>query len=198
VCKPQENRKNPCSKLSIKSKPKERAEKDVWNFEGVNKIYEALTFDNLYDIFIVLGVELGLRPQEIYGLKWNRLFDDYVAIEEAIIKREQGEFELGTTKTNTSKRYLPLIPFVQNKLDLHRFKQRERMAKCKDNVVNNLVVADRKGNDPCQRYVGRYIKSKAKSVGISPIPPKEAANYVGLVNERPWSATHYFSTRGWP
>lgn len=57
------------------------------------------------------------------------------------------------------------------------------MAKSKDYVDNNLVVADRKGNAPCQRYVGRYIKSKAKSVGVSPIPPKNLrTTWVSLMN----------------
>lgn len=165
-------KENPCLHLKIKTKNKEKTEDDVWNFEEVRTLYDSLTFDNLYDIFIVLGVECGLRPQEILGLKWDKVFDNYIAIERAVKKREPGDFELGATKNNTSKRYLPLTPFVKESLELHREKQLDRMAKNKSYADNNLVVADRVGNVPCLRYIGRYMKGKAKGLGISVIPPK--------------------------
>lgn len=176
-------KENPCLKLKIKSTPKEKTENDVWSFEEVKQVYKTLTFENLYDIFIVLGVELGLRPQEIYGLKWERVFDDYVAIEEAVTKREPGEFDLGPTKTNSSRRYLPLTPFLKWKLELHRSNQQKRISKNKDYVDHDLVVADRMGFAPCQRYVGRYIKNKAKNLGISVIPPKNLrTTWISLMN----------------
>ena len=56
---------NICIDLETQSEPKEQTEDDVWSLEEVQKMYKHLTFKNLYDIFIVLGVECGLRPQEI-------------------------------------------------------------------------------------------------------------------------------------
>lgn len=102
-------------------------------------MYDSLTFENLYDIFIVLGVELGLRPQEILGLKWDKVFDDYVAIERAVKKREPDEFKLGVTKNRTSRRYLPLTPFLEEKLKLHREIQKQRIKKTRHYVDNNFL-----------------------------------------------------------
>ena len=50
--------------LETQSQPKPKTETDVWSFKQVQKVYAALAFKNLYDIFIVLGIECGLRPQE--------------------------------------------------------------------------------------------------------------------------------------
>jgi len=176
-------KENPCFNLKIKTKDKEKTEDDVWNFDEVKKIYASLTFQNLYDIFIVLGVELGLRPQEILGLKWDKVFDDYIAIERAVKKREPEEFELGPTKNNTSKRYLPTTPFIKEKLDLHRKNQQKRISKDKNYANNNLVVADKAGKVPCIRYIGRYIKRKALEAGASVIPPKNLrTTHISLMN----------------
>jgi integrase len=176
-------KENPCFSLRTKSKPKEKTEDDVWDFDEVRKIYETLTFENLYDIFIVLGVECSMRPQEILGLKWDKVFDDYIAIERAVKKREPSEFILGPTKTNTSKRYWPLTPFVKDCLEKHRKNQLERIKKNKTYVNNNLVVADKNGNVPCLRYIGRYIKRKAAEAGVSVIPPKNLrTTHISLMN----------------
>jgi integrase len=165
-------KENPCFSLRVKSHNKEKTEDDVWDFEEVKKMYNSLTFKNLYDIFIVLGVELGLRPQEILALKWDKVSDDHIAIERAVKSRRPGEFRLGVTKTNTSRRYLPLTPFVREKLDLHKKNQQKHIEKTKDYVNNDFVVADRLGNVPCGRYISRYIKGRAKKLGVTMIPPK--------------------------
>lgn len=74
-------------KLKTKSKPKEKAEDDVWNLEEVQKVYACLTFENLYDIVVVLGVERGLRPQEMFALRWDKVRQDYLLIDEAVKER---------------------------------------------------------------------------------------------------------------
>ena len=58
-------RENICRDLETQATPKEQTEDDIGSWEEVQKMYKHLTFKNLYDIFIVLGVECGLRPQEI-------------------------------------------------------------------------------------------------------------------------------------
>ena len=175
-------KENPCFKLKTKSKPKTLTEDDVWDFDEVKRVYDSLTFENLYDIFIVLGVELGLRPQEILGLKWDKVFDDHIAIEIAVKEREPDNFKLGPTKNKTSRRLLPLTPFLKAKFELHRKTQKQRIETTKHSVHNGFVVADKKGGVPCLRYIGRYIKARAKKVGASPIPPKNLrATHISLM-----------------
>ena len=176
-------KENPCVNLRIKSKTNEKTEEDIWTPKEVKEVYSRLTFDNLYDIFIVLGVECGMRPQEILGLKWDKVFDNYIAIERAVKKREPGEFILGPTKTASSRRSWPLTPFVKSALELHRQSQLERKSKNKNYVDNNLVVADANGNVPCLRYIGRYLKRKAAEAGVKQIPPKNLrATWMSLMN----------------
>lgn len=84
---------NICRDLETISQPREQTEDDVWSLEQVLEVYRHLTFKNLYDIFIVLGIECGLRPQEILALTWDDVFDDYLAVERAVIERTPGRFE---------------------------------------------------------------------------------------------------------
>ena len=65
-------------RLETRTRPRRKSEEDVWSFDQVRKVYRVLTFENLYDIFIVLGVECGLRPQEIMALTWDKIHPDYI------------------------------------------------------------------------------------------------------------------------
>ncbi len=165
-------KENICPDLLTQAQPRKKTEDDIWTIEEVRKIYSHLTFKNLYDIFIVLGIELGLRPQEILALTWDDIHEGYIAIEEAVIERTPESFELGETKSKR-ERYLVLTPFVDEHLKLHKANQNKRIIKTKDyNRENNLVVADAKGHVPCRRYIRRYMMRKAQELGISVIPPK--------------------------
>ena len=89
---------NICRDLETQAKPNEHTEDDVWSIDEVKKMYNHLTFKNLYDIFIVLGVECGLRPQEILALTWDDVFEDHLAVEKAVVERDSLEYIFGTTK----------------------------------------------------------------------------------------------------
>lgn len=175
---------NICRDLETQAKPKEQTENDVWSIEEVQKIYNHLTFKNLYDIFIVLGVELGLRPQEILALTWDDVHEDYLSVEEAVIERDPKSFTLGETKHKKS-RYLPLTPFVTERLRFHKAEQNKRIMKTKNyNRDNNLVVADKRGHVPDIKYIRRYMLRKARDAGVSPIPPKNLrTTHISLMND---------------
>lgn len=177
-------RENICRHLETKSRPKRQTEDDVWSAEQVKQIYGQLTFKNLYDIFIVLGVECGLRPQEIMALTWDDVHDDYLAIEEAIKERSPDDFKLGLTK-NENERYLAITPFVAERLRHHKQEQRERIIKTKDyNRENNFVVADRKGHVPNLTYIRKYIATVAKKAGVPAIPPKNLrSTHISLMSD---------------
>ncbi|MGB4425756.1 MAG: site-specific integrase [Limnochordia bacterium] len=176
-------KENPCSGLLIKPRDTEKTEEDVWNLHEVKRVYSKLTFKNLYDIFIVLGVECGMRPQEILGLMWDKVYDDYISVERAVKLRKPNEFILGATKTRSSRRYWPLTPYVQHALMFHRMNQQERILTNRNYIDNNLVVADKNGNVPCLRYIRRYMKHVAAEAGVKPIPPKNLrATWASLMN----------------
>ncbi|MFY9390304.1 MAG: tyrosine-type recombinase/integrase [Limnochordia bacterium] len=177
-------RENICRDLETQAKPKEQTEDDVWSWEEVQKMYKHLTFKNLYDIFIVLGVECGLRPQETLALTWDDIFEDHLAIEKAVIERAPGVFELGPPKDRKA-RYPVITPFVTERLRFHKAEQNRRILKTKGyNRENNLVVADKMGNVPDLKYIRRYMLAKAKEAGVSPIPPKNLrSTHISLLND---------------
>ena len=175
---------NICIDLETQSEPKEQTEDDVWSLEEVQKMYKHLTFKNLYDIFIVLGVECGLRPQEILALTWDDVFEDHLAVEKAIVERDPLEYIFGATK-DRKKRYPATTPFVAERLRFHKAEQNKRILQTKDyNRESNLVVADGKGHVPDLKYIRTYIKRKAREAGIPPIPPKNLrTTHVSLLND---------------
>ncbi len=177
-------KENVCTNLEVKSKPKEQTEEDVWDIEQVKKVYAKLTYKRLYDIFIVLGVELGLRPQETLALTWDDITEDYVAIEEAIQDRTPTAYQVGSTKSRRS-RYLALTPFVEEKLQIHRESQNERIRKNANyNTENNLVVADRKGHVPSLTYIRKFMAMIAGEAKVPIIPPKNLrTTHVSLMSD---------------
>lgn len=112
------------------------------------------------------------------------MYDDYLAIEEAVIERTPDDFTLGETKTKKS-RYLAITPFVTERLNAHKLEQNKRIIKTKDyNRDNNLVVADKKGHVPDIKYIRRYMMRKAEEAGISQIPPKNLrTTHISLMND---------------
>lgn len=170
-------------KLETQSRPAPKSEDDVWSFEQVRRVYNTLTFDNLYDIFIVFGVECGLRPQEIMGLTWDKICNDHLIIDTAVKERMPEAFDLGTTKTDQA-RAVATTPYLLDKLTLHHINQQLRIINTtKYNTAANLVVADTMGNVPDLRYIRRYMQRVARRAGVQFIPPKNLrSTYISLMN----------------
>lgn len=171
------------SKLETKSRPKPKTEQDVWNFEQVRKVYEVLTYDNLYDIFIVIGIECGLRPGEILALTWDKIQQDHIVIDTAVKKRQPGAAVLGPTKTEQI-RAVPTTPYLMDKLTIHRVNQAIRIANTRNyNTEANLVVADAMGNVPNLGYIRKYMRDVAQRAGVHYIPPKNLrSTYISLLS----------------
>ena len=175
--------KNECDKLKTAYRVKEKTEDDIWDLDQVKKVYSVLTFKNLYDIFIVLGVELGLRPQEILGLEWDQVKHDRVIVNQAVNDRDPKQFELGETK-NKRTRVLYMTDYLAEKLDEHRRRQTERIANNTKYENNNLVVADTNGKVPCLAYIGKYRATVAKRAGVHRIPPSHLrSTHLSILND---------------
>ena len=171
-------------RLETRTRPRRKSEDDVWSFDQVRKVYRVLTFENLYDIFIVLGVECGLRPQEIMALTWDRIHPDYITIDQAVKERTPGNVQIGTTKTE-QERHVATTPYLVDKLRVHKTQQEIRAALTADyNRKANLVVADATGNVPDLRYIRRYMHRVADRAGVHRIPPKNLrSTWVSLMGD---------------
>jgi len=171
-------------KLKTNARPAEKTEDDVWNFEEVRKVYAVLTYDNLYDIFICLGVECGLRPQEILALTWDRIHEDHLIINQAVKERTPDEFEIGLTKSERSRR-VATTPYLNSKLMIHSATQQLRISSTRRyNTEANLVVADSMGHVPDLRYIRRYMHTVADRASVNRIPPKNLrSTWISLMND---------------
>ena len=90
----------------------------------------------------VTGLQLGLRPGEVFGLRWDDI--DFAAgtltVNQAIRRAGGNRFELGDPKTESSKRTLDMPARVRESLDRHRVRQiEERMAVGPEWVETGLV-----------------------------------------------------------
>ena len=68
--------------------------------------------DTDMEIVILLASWLGLRHSEISGLKWESVYDDYIVIENAIVKKTEG-----STKTASTTRKVLLPKYIKEVLD---------------------------------------------------------------------------------
>lgn len=159
-------------KLKTKSQPKKKQETDVWSFEQVQLVYKKLTFDTLYDIFVVLGIECGLRPQEILALTWDKIKKDHLVIDTAVKHRTPGSYTLGPTKTEQD-RLVATTPYLMDKLTTHRINQEIHISRTRRyNKDAGLVVADKMGNVANLNYIRKYMRQLAGKAGVQYIPPK--------------------------
>lgn len=169
-------------RLETRQRPKAKTEEDVWNFTQVQRVYDVLDFNELYAIFVVLGIEAGLRPQEILALTWDKIHEDYLLIDCAVKTRTPSRYKIGSTKTTKSRR-VPTTPHLIDKLTVHRINQELRITNTAGyNREANLVVADTRGNVPNLNYIRKYMRGVAKRAGVHYIPPKNLrSTYISLL-----------------
>lgn len=124
---------NPADKVE---RPKK--EKFVGNFydaDEVNRLFE-ITEGSKLEIPVLLGAFYGLRRSEAIGLKWSAIdFDqNTLTIQHTVVQCNiDGKRELiaaDTTKTKSSMRTLPLVPFVRDRLLALKAEQAENRRLC--------------------------------------------------------------------
>jgi integrase len=171
-------------RLETRSRPRPKSESDVWSFDQVRRVCDVLGFDTLYDIFIVLGIECGLRPQEILALTWDRVHPDYLTIDRAIKERTPKHARIGLTKTEQVRR-VPTTRYLMDKLRIHKTNQEIRATFTAGyDRQANLVVADALGHVADRRYIRRYLFRVADRAKVPRIPPKNLrSTYISLMND---------------
>ena len=164
-------RENPCEHLETQSRLHRKEEQQVWSIEQVRQVYAELTYENLYDIFVVIGVECGLRPQETLALTWDKI-GDVITVDSAIKDRDANSAVIGETKTYRDRIVYPTA-YLVDKLAIHREKQEERRRSRYYLADSQLVVADSKGHVPDLKYIRKYLYILADRLGVQRVSPKD-------------------------
>ncbi|MEA4966314.1 MAG: tyrosine-type recombinase/integrase [Oscillospiraceae bacterium] len=124
---------NPADKVE-----RPRKEKFIGSFydaEEIKKLFEA-SKGTVLEIPILLGAFYGLRRSEAIGLKWSAVdFErNTITIRHTVtsctIDGKQSLYASDTTKTKSSRRTLPLVPFVHDRLLKLQEEQKENKKLC--------------------------------------------------------------------
>jgi integrase len=124
---------NPADK--VERPKKEKFVGSFYDAEEVNRLFE-IAEGTILEIPILLGAFYGLRRSEAIGLKWDAVdFEqNTLTICHTVVQCNiDGKRELiaaDTTKTKSSMRTLPLVPFVRERLLALRAEQAENRRLC--------------------------------------------------------------------
>jgi integrase len=125
---------NPAKRIELPKKERYTGAKH-YNERQIEQLLEASKGDPL-EMVILLTLFYGLRRSEIIGLKWDSVdfHNDTITIEHTvttcIVDGKQVEIAQDTTKTKSSHRTLPLVPFFKEKLQALREEQEENRRLC--------------------------------------------------------------------
>ena len=124
---------NPADK--VERPKKEKFSASFYDADEINKLFEISKGTKL-EIPILLGAFYGLRRSEAIGLKWDAVdFEhDTITIKHTVTSVNlDGKHILvpqDTTKTKSSRRTLPLVPFVKERLLSLQKEQKENRRLC--------------------------------------------------------------------
>lgn len=146
---------NPADK--VERPKKEKFVGSYYEADEINRLFEAAQGTRL-EIPILLGAFYGLRRSEAIGLKWNAVdFDNNtLTICHTVVQcKIDGKTEIvasDTTKTKSSMRTLPLVPFVRERLLQLREEQAQNRKLC-GNCYNKKFL-----DYICVNEIGDLIK----------------------------------------
>ena len=124
---------NPADK--VERPKKEKFVGSFYDADEVNRLFE-ITEGTKLEIPVLLGAFYGLRRSEAIGLKWSAIdFEqNTLTIQHTVVQCNiDGKRELiaaDTTKTKSSMRTLPLVPFVRDRLLALKAEQAENRRLC--------------------------------------------------------------------
>lgn len=102
-------------KLSINLPQKDNKEIQIPTEDEIKKISEACR-GTVYELPILLAMDLGLRASEICGLKWDCIEGDRIHIKNAIVAGKGGLKEK-KPKSSSGDRWLHIPPHIKEMLD---------------------------------------------------------------------------------
>ncbi len=167
--------KNPVDFVVLPKKKK--VEMRYFTVEEQNKLQEAIKGERL-EMVVLLALYTGMRQGELFGLTWSDVHLDisgnsYVKVTQTVNRMKNPDktaerrtlLTVNEPKTPHSKRVIPLLPDIAQKLDDYRQKQVEYFR------VHNLpetdfVFTSRTGNLVDPRDFQRDFKNLLKKNGI--------------------------------
>jgi integrase len=90
-----------------------------------SRILAAVAGTDPWDVAVHLALGLGLRREEVLGLRWSDV-DDAVHVRQTLTAA-QGALHIGPPKSKAGRRDLPMPAFVSKALGRHRLAQAERL-----------------------------------------------------------------------
>lgn len=133
---------NPADK--VERPKKDRFVGSFYDADEINKLFEVSKGSKL-EIPILFGAFYGLRRSEVIGLKWNAIdFDqNTITIQHTVTTCDlDGKRVLvasDTTKTKSSRRTLPLVPFMRDRLIELREQQMENRSLCGRSYIKDYL-----------------------------------------------------------
>lgn len=132
----------------------------------IGKFYDADEMNTLFDVAkgtkleipILLGAFYGLRRSEVIGLKWDAIdFEqNTITIRHTVTQCDiNGKLTVvasDTTKTKSSRRTLPLVPFMREKLLVLKEEQEENRRLCGRSYIKDYM------DYVCVNEIGDLIK----------------------------------------
>lgn len=162
---------NPCDLCEL---PRvEKKEMKCFSVEEAKMFWDNLSQSKWCALFMLI-IETGMRPEEYFGLQWNDInFEQKcLNIKRVVVERKKGGgFYFAETKTNKSRRRIPLSTPVLSALKNHRRNQLEERMKLGAGYQNlDLVFASQLGT-PLQRknFTDRHFKPLLEKCGLPKI-----------------------------
>jgi integrase len=116
-----------------------------------------------------LLLNTGLRPQEALALKWEDLRGGKLTIARALVKVSSAHWEIGQTKTKTSRHVISVPQVVLAALAVHKVRQAEQMLRSGAAYVrNDLIFATREGMPVAPSNAYRSWLVMLKRLNIAP------------------------------
>ncbi len=147
----------------------ERQERTPFDAQQVDKLLKAGASDSLHALFHV-AVFTGLRLGEVLALTWKDIdFEDATLTVRQTLTKVGERFEIGTPRTNTSKRSLDLSPTVVAELKKQRREQAEKRLVLGEAWATDLVFTTTIGTALSPPNVRRSLRRLLKVAGLPPI-----------------------------
>ena len=117
--------RNPADPSLVHRPVGERSPFPIIDPELAGRILQASTGVDPWDAAVHLALGLGLRREEVLGLRWIDV-DDAVHVRQTLTAAD-GELHIGGPKSAAGRRDLPMPAFVARALQRHRVAQGERL-----------------------------------------------------------------------
>ena len=166
---------NPADK--VERPKKDRYVGSFYDADEVNALFEAAKGTKL-ELPILFGAFYGLRRSEAIGLKWDAIdFDqNTITIRHTVTSCDLDDKRIlvaaDTTKTKSSMRTLPLVPFMRERLLALREEQKENRRLCGRSYIKDYVdyvCVNEIGDLIKPHYVTESFPKLLKANGLRPV-----------------------------